>query len=108
MTHAILTAELHKALAKAKGNKTLAKKYLIESALNDAMLLQMLATPFLDSIANHALDAHARQHDLPLDNTPVVVESPPQKEKPKEKVAVKTSDTQKAAIAALVAGYKKK
>ena len=45
-----------KILASAKGNRQLAQRTLIETALDDEMLLRELVAPFLKAIASQAID----------------------------------------------------
>lgn len=45
-----------KILASAKGNRQLAQRSLIETALDDEMLLRELVAPFLKAIASQAID----------------------------------------------------
>lgn len=101
MDNKAVLKQLENALVRAKGNKTLAKRYLLEAAVADHSLLLTLAEPFLDSIAGYALDLYARKHP---DATQMHDTPPPAAPKP----APVISEKQKAAMELLAASYKKK
>lgn len=105
MNEAAILKQLDAALTRAKGNKSLAKKYLLEAAAADHALLLVLAQPFLDSIAGYALDLYARKNDIATSDGPPSAGVPAEtKPKPEPVVSAK----QKAAMELIAASYKKK
>lgn len=106
MDNPAVIRQLASAMARAKGNKTLAKKHLLQAAAADHALLLTLAEPFLDSIAGYALDLYVRKypdaasevHALQAEAATAAAQKP----------APQVSAKQKAAIELLAASYKKK
>lgn len=90
------------ALAKANGNKTLAKKALIELAIKDADLAQALALPFLEGICTQAIDRYLRTG--PLDD----FKAEPVEDKPKDIPPTEASDKHRDAVMKMVSAFKKR
>lgn len=101
MSNPAILRQLEAAMTRAKGNKSLAKRYLLEAAAADHALLLALAEPFMDSIAGYALDLYARKHP----DGAKLAAMPPE---PEQKKPVVTSAKQKAAMELLAASYKNK
>ncbi|MGE3769993.1 MAG: hypothetical protein AB7G06_03490 [Bdellovibrionales bacterium] len=98
-----LNQYLQTALTKARGNKTQAKRALMEEAVQNPDLAQQLAIPFLESITGYALDHFIRKNPAatqvkaPINAPPASAEGSGQ-----------GSQKHKAAMEALIGAYKKK
>lgn len=107
MENPAVIRQLAAALARAKGNKTLAKKHLLQAATADHALLLTLAEPFLDSIAGYALDLYIRKYpDAAGEVQAIQAETAATTAAPTPPPQI--SERQKAAIELLAASYKKK
>lgn len=101
------------ALAKAQGNKTLAKKALLDMAAKDAYLAQQLALPYLNSICTHAIDRFMRHGELGDFKLPeeAAHAAPPTPPKPAEKGVIPPTDASedhKANVLRMVRAFQKK
>lgn len=95
------------ALQKGQGSKTLAKKYLIEAALNDAQLLKMMTGPFLESISLNMLDRFMRNKGI-VDNVNAVEEEKPAPRSREDTPPTPASVDHRSAVMQMVAAFQAK
>ena len=92
------------ALGKASGNKTNAKKALLDMAAKDAHLAQILAAPFLDAICTQAIDRYLRQSS---GEEVAPLAEPPAEEKKPEEPRPEASPAHREAVLKMVAAFQK-